>query len=308
MFQGFQRAWLGCSALLALAWAGPAAAYCRTTTCSVKPTPAGCSEGQLLRDPTTGCLASGKPISWAPRCVSLSVQENGSRKLGLDYAGAEGIVKTAFARWPAAQCSGGTPSIEVFSIGPLTCDLREYNSNGPNANAILFRDEAWEYDSRAIALTTVRFNLSSGEIRGADMEINTYGFALNEQSLSYVVTHEAGHFLGLDHSPRPDAVMFSEYSVDNASSAAGTPKLSDDDIAGICATYPPNRTAPATCDPEPDMGFASDCGGDVVASCSYSGVHSAHPSSWWLGLVGLILLRRGRASKVFSARAASDET
>lgn len=294
MFQGFQRARLGCSALLALAWAEPAGAYCRTTTCSIRPAPPGCSDGQTLRDPATGCLTSGKPLYWAPRCVSLSVQEDGSRRLGLDYTRAESIVTTAFARWPAAPCTGGTPSIEVFSMGPLSCDQREYNSNGPNANAILFRDDAWEYDSSAIALTTVRFNLSSGEIRGADMEINTYGFNLNEQSLSYVVTHEAGHFLGLDHSPRRDAVMFAEYSVDNASSSAGTPKLSDDDIAGICAVYPPNRAAPAACDPEPEMGFASDCGGDVIASCNYSSASATHKGSWLLGILGVVLfgLRR----------------
>ncbi|MFZ5891291.1 MAG: matrixin family metalloprotease [Myxococcota bacterium] len=288
MFQGFQRAWLGCSALLALAWASPAAAYCRTTTCSIQPAPSECGDGQMLRDPTTGCLMRGRPLYWAPRCISLSVQKDGSPRLGLDYAHAESIVTGAFGRWPAAQCEGGSPSIELYSLGPISCDQREHNSNGPNANAILFRDEAWDYDLNAIALTTVRFKPASGEIRGADMEINTYGFDLSQQSLSYVVTHEAGHFLGLDHTPRQDAVMFAEYSIQPDSNSSGDPQLSDDDLAGICAIYPPNRAVPAQCDPEPDMGFASDCGGDVIASCGYASARvTTHRSPWLLlGLFG----------------------
>ena len=78
------------------------------------------------------------------------------------------------------------------------------------------------------------------EILDADMEINTtppdYDFALpgdpTGDDLHMVITHEAGHFLGLNHSTLTGAVMFGEYQ-----SGVLLSGLSDDDIAGICDIY-----------------------------------------------------------------------
>lgn len=300
MFQGYQHAWFGCIALTISTWAGPAAAFCRTSTCATYPTPDECKGGLHVRDPATGCVMRGKPIYWAQRCVSFSVQAGGSARLGLDSSQVESIVAEAFGLWPAAACNGGSPSIALYSTAPISCDLREYNDVGPNANAVLFRENEWDYEASAIAVTTVRFDLGSGEIRGADMEINTYDYELlTPQNLSYVVAHEAGHFLGLDHSARLDAVMFAEYQVDSPVNARRAAKLSNDDIAGICAIYPPQRDTPPSCDPEPETGFASDCGGDVVASCSFAKPSSARAPSWLFGGVasGLMLRRRKQRNR-----------
>jgi hypothetical protein len=253
-----------------LALAPAARAYCRTTTCAGANAPANCGPLEDRRDPRTTCLLVGKPLYWAEPCTSFSVQSTGSPLLGLDYTEAESLVATAFSFWPAAACSDGNPSISVQSLGPVLCDRREYNPSGPNANAILFRDHDWPYDPIAIALTTVSFDGATGKILGADMEINSGGFALTDASLRYVVTHEAGHFLGLDHSPRTDAVMFANYSIQDPRVSSAEPVLSSDDIDGICATYPPARSVSAVCDPEPAKGFAADCGGDVVGSCAFT--------------------------------------
>jgi MYXO-CTERM domain-containing protein len=80
---------------------------------------------------------------------------------------------------------------------------------------------------------------------GAYMEINTADHQYVEHSpakpgfagLDYVVTHEAGHFLGLAHSDDADALMYAHYKNEEAT-------LHADDIAAICALEP--ATEPET--------------------------------------------------------------
>jgi hypothetical protein len=245
-------------AAVGVALASPAvSAFCRTTTCAIPKPPAECQ-----RD-TNGCFTAGIPLAWEQQCVSFSVNQAGSPKLGLNYDAALSLAQKGFSAWPSTSCSDGFPSIAIMSLGPLVCDNREYNVSGPNANAILFRDQGWTHDPQAIALTTVVFNSKTGKILDADMEINSEGFDLNQFDLDYVFTHESGHFFGLDHSSDPNAVMYFQYSLGNSKETNLTP----DDIAAICTAYPSARMTPA-CDFEPEKGFAADCGGDVKASCA----------------------------------------
>jgi hypothetical protein len=106
----------------------------------------------------------------------------------------------------------------------------------------------------------VAFSTKTGQILDADMEIQTGLLTVGD--LDFVITHESGHFLGLDHSPLPSAVMFFQYG-----GGAVMPHLSDDDVDAICTAYPTARSAPA-CDFEPPKGYATDCGGDVIAACA----------------------------------------
>ena len=245
------------AAVLALALpARPALAFCRTTTCAVLHPPDSC-----VRDMDTGCWLQGIPLFWPQQCMSYAVNTSGSVLLGLDYPAAAAIIDGAFSHWPTASCSdGGSPSIAFMGRTGLTCDRVEYNPTGPNANAILFRDENWTHDPAAIALTTVAFSTKTGQIFDADMEINTPLITVGD--LDFVVTHESGHFLGLDHSPDPTAVMFFQYG-----GGSVMPQLSSDDLEAICTAYPTSRPAPA-CDFEPPKGYATDCGGDVIATCA----------------------------------------
>lgn len=247
-------------ALMAMtAWAEPAWAFCRTTTCAEKGAPAEC-----VRD-ANGCWAAGIPLVWTQQCVSFSVSGLGSPRLGLDYPAAEALVQSAFSMWTNAMCPDGFPSIAISSLGPLMCERREYNSTGPNANAVLFRDEGWPHDPGIIALTTVSFDPNTGKLLNADMEVNTQWYdQLGQLEIKYVVAHEAGHFLGLDHSREPTAIMYYRDSFTGMSD----PMLTPDDLAGLCAAYPPDRAVPPTCNFEPPKGFATDCGGNVTASCA----------------------------------------
>src|SRR5882724_3479383 len=240
-------------ALAMLAGARTAEAFCRTMTCG--------KECEL--DPDTQCPI-GIPIAWPQYCLSYSMQYQASRKVDLDTA--TSILEKAFSAWQEVSCpSGGPPSIVLdHSYGSVACAAHEYNQADGNANVIMFHDDAWPYSSQGdiLALTTVTYSKKTGDIYDVDMEINgTMNLSTSDIvdpegfDLQSIVTHEAGHFLGLAHSQDPDATMWAEYSA----GTDGFRDLSDDDIAAICTVYPP-ATVDNVCDFTPRQGFSPDCG------------------------------------------------
>ena len=283
MIHRFVASWLLRGGAIAgvLLCSSPAAAFCRTTTCATRSADPTC-----VRDPN-GCWVAGAPLYWESSCTSYSVQQDGSPNLGIDYDTAVTLAVGAFAHWPAAMCGEQFPSISVEDFGPASCNRPEYNPTGPNANVIMFRDQSWTHASTALALTTVTFNTTNGKILGADMEINSTGaFPLDANNLRYVLTHESGHFFGLDHSQDSSAIMYFQYTLPGSN--APDPVLTPDDVAAICATYPPDRVA-TECRFEPALGFAPNCGGDVTGGCSVGQVTRANGSPVGPGEAALLL-------------------
>jgi hypothetical protein len=262
----------------AVAFLAPSAAraFCRTTTV---PIPANYS-------PTRGCFIEGLPLFWKGACVGYSLNVNASATVPL--AKATSIIDDAFKSWSAVSCaSGSSVGIAASNLGTVTCSEVRYNSNGPNQNAIIFRDDTWPYSdpNNTLGLTTVTFNADTGEIYDADMELNATGKNLSTSAtvpangfdLLSVVTHEAGHFLGLAHATSPTSTMFASYKP--GTSALRT--LSADDIAGVCEIYPTGaqrRVATSVsstgviaadgCDPTPRHGFGSACAENPVPADS----------------------------------------
>ncbi len=314
-------------ALLAAAWSlstpGTAEAFCRTTT----------SKAPADYDPSvSGCWTQGLPVYWANACVSYDIQEDASSQVSYDQAST--AIATAFSTWTETICSGtegdsGRLSISVVDLGPVACDLVEYDQNGPNQHVIVFRDDSWPYDdsSNTLALTTVSYDLDTGEIYDADVEINSAEYTLSTAAtvppggydFESIVTHETGHFLGMAHSQDTQATMYAHY----APGSENMRGLTEDDVDGICGIYSPDGmrhvsadasvtgTLPeATCDPTPRHGFTTECMGDSSSSpspppsswCSLRGGAGArdHEGEGGLALVGAIALgtairrRRGR--------------
>jgi hypothetical protein len=268
-------------------------------------------------------------IQWPHRCISYDLQYEASKQVSL--ADAEAAARAAFDGWQTAICpgSGLPPGIHLLDqFGPVACKVHEYNQTDGNANIIMFHDDKWVYDeaTNAIAMTTVTFNYKTGDIYDVDIEINgTKGLSTSQTptpdtfDLQSILAHETGHFLGLAHSLEPGATMRSTYDQGDISFR----DLADDDIAGICAVYPPEDMAkPGTCDFTPRGGFTPECGifpthggmcsvGSLRAGGAEGGI-GGWGSAWGWGLavtaLGGSLRARARVRARVRVRATSTRT
>jgi hypothetical protein len=271
-----------------------ARAYCRTTTCD--PTHPTAPDACQYED---GCAQNGIPLFWPNACVAFSVQQTGSPLRNIDFATFDAVVSDVLYEWSHVDCGGGSPSIQLFDRSPVACARVEYNADAkqPNANIWMFRDAAWPHGGRGtLALTTVTYSPATGQIYDADVEINsaqnriTVGDSSIRLDLKSIVIHEAGHTLGLSHSPATYATMFSSYDPMDTSFRS----LSDDDIQGICAVYPAGQDRGA-CDPTPP-GFSSACSVPPDKGCALR--VPPRPSLWGFAGVGLLAaLALGRARR-----------
>jgi hypothetical protein len=256
--------------------ARPAAAFCRTTTCDPS------DPAQNCQSDDQGCVTSGSALFWSSSCVTVGIQSSGSPRNQIDYETFTDVAVHAFDRWANADCGDALPSIRVNAVGPVACDASEYNDPGGNANVLMFRDDEWPYPGSidALGISRVRFDRETGEIWDVDIEINgtqalsaqlpSEAGAPGAADLTYVIAHEAGHLLGLSHTRVSGATMRSGYQLGVPAAQA----IAEDDVTGICAIYPPNRTVTSTsCTPR--HGFSSECGG---ANVSPSGQQDSQPS------------------------------
>lgn len=242
-------------ALATLALSSQAFAFCRATTCDP-------SKKACARD-TQSCLIEGRPLFWASSCVQIYVQAGGSPAQGIGFGAAKESVSRAFAAWLSADCGGAAPLIDVQVLGPISCDQAEYSQTQKNANIVMFRDGEWPYvgSEDALAFTHLVFNADTGELWDSDLEINSFEFPFStgepvtSNDLDSMLTHEVGHMLGLGHTLVKDATMYAEY--EEGTDTLRT--LESDDVAGICATYAPDRV-PSRTSCSPRHGFSDVCG------------------------------------------------
>lgn len=239
-------------ALAASSLAPSASAFCRSTTCT---------GGECARDEEE-CKTTGKKLFWKTACVGYSMHEDGTANLPMKHV--RPAIARSFAAWVDLECEdGGFASLSFAELDDVSCHRTEFNPEDPNANIVLFQDTKWGYTSadNNLAKTTVTFDDETGEILDADIEINhAYnGFTISEENVEYdlvsVVTHEVGHFIGLDHSLDSLATM-------NATYERGTIDLrtiEPDDVAAACAAYPADREA--ACSTKPKGGLGKECGG-----------------------------------------------
>jgi MYXO-CTERM domain-containing protein len=281
--------------------AAEAQAFCRTTTCD--------PEVESCIPDANGCIPTGLPLYWPERHIHFGVQKDGSPRRRITYEAANEVISASYRTWRSVECAGRAPSFEIWDLGApfggIECDEPEFNQSEPNANVWIFRDDDWPYagGSSTLALTTITFEVPTGAILDADVEVNTFtinitvGDRVIDNDLLSIATHETGHFLGLSHTNVQAATMFAHYSPGDIEFRT----LHPDDVAGICDIYPPDRETSGGDGPRPRHGFSRYCAEPTQRSRGCSLASSSGETSRsrpWSEGVGIALLGLAAAGLV----------
>lgn len=229
---------------------GTAQAFCRTTT---SPPPTGWNPA------VSGCWTTGNPIAWTAGRVPYGISAAASKYATL--AEATRVADLAFAAWNSALCSGGPPNVQAYDVGPLDlaldsgdCTWSSATCDAVTHDVIVFDDDSWPHDDpvNTLAITTVTYGSQDGEIFEAFTEVNSAQHALTTEEpptggafdLQAILTHEAGHFLGLAHATDTHSIMYAYYQ-------PGAINLTPDDTGAICTIYDPPASGGPSCQSAP---------------------------------------------------------
>jgi len=222
------------SGVLAAAILAPAmaTAYEQTMTCTKSGIYA-CLPGEIAQ-----------PVHWPQRVLPFVINEEGSDDF---EQGADGkiseelqqVIRLSFNAWYEVDCA-----YLEFRYDGLTSDRTVGFTRGEDNSNIVMWTEDWPYGgaTTAYALTSVTFDTKTGIIADADIELNGDQFSFtneDEEAATLVdvrntLTHEVGHFIGLDHSPIEDATMYARAPEGELIKRS----LHEDDIEGLCDIYP----------------------------------------------------------------------
>lgn len=294
------------AALGASAIPTPADAYVRTTT------------------------RSGAALRWRGDCLGLVVHA-GNPPPNLTPEVFLNAARAAAAAWsrPGVSCTELVLVVEGS-------DAAAANASHDRVNNVTFRRGRWCreprdpsepcYDASALAITTVTAQERDGVILDADIEVNAVNFTWDDivargsrgaQDIQNTLTHEFGHFIGLDHNcygggdqprprdhdgqPVPDCTT-APPEVKRATMYAAVIRgdttrrmLSEDDLRAVCDIYPATG-AGAACEPgaiPPPVAGPGDGGGcDCALSAGRRPAPLAVPLALLLGLAALRAWRR----------------
>lgn len=247
---------------LALVAPDSARAWCRMTTSMIPSTPG-------------ACVHDGVPLAWGHRCTSYRFFSDGTPDMS--WSDLRAVAALSFGAWDDVVCpDGAMPGLVAREGTDATgapelslCDRAEYNIGGPNVATIVFVPD-WStrpmYDPSAYAVTTVWHNTRTGEIYDVDMEYNEQRGPFTRcgdvpctdgrVDLQNVMTHEAGHWYGMAHTP-DDAAATMYFAAPAGEIDKRT--LQPDDIGAFCDAYEFAGLG-SSCDDTPRGGLKLTCG------------------------------------------------
>lgn len=180
---------------------------------------------------------AGIPIVWKKFPVVYSINEKGSDNV--QDGGDETAIRLAMAQW------NELPGTSVKLVENTKAAARKISDWKPlGSHIVVFAEEGdpaiLPPGSGIIAVTPIAYSVSTGGILDADIVFNGAEFVFTTSPMPgamdiwSVTSHEAGHFLGLDHSGIVGSTMWPFEAVN----AFASRSLSDDDRAGLRALYP----------------------------------------------------------------------
>jgi hypothetical protein len=173
------------------------------------PEPAGAATCQPYRVP------GGEAIYWAVDSVTLAIDSALPEEL--DSEDMLSSVTLGLRAWSDLPCV--TMEVEFRDDGEGFSDCPgEVLDDGLQCVYWVLPDEDWRFGMGLVAVTLVHHNAMTGEIVDTDLAINGTGnFTWSsppicdidspDHDLLATLTHEFGHFFGLDHSSVPQSVM-----------------------------------------------------------------------------------------------------
>jgi len=283
-----------------------------------------------VRYRTTALLGGlGAPYAWGRSSLNIVGYPHGIPTMPADQIGA--AMTAAVAAWSKQDPANTACSFLDLSVSIQSVDALPPAADHDDVNTIALRDGVWTdictkmkdgttvcHQPGELALTTV-WSRGCGEIVEADVEVNAdtstpSAFMWADldvtatnggyHDLQNALTHEMGHFIGLDHTCElaPGAAAGEVDDLGNAvpdcgdataaemeatmypSSEAGDVSkrsLSQDDRNGLCAIYPVG-TNPVTCGAS-----SASSGGCAVASDP--GAANGPRAVRWFTIVGAAL-------------------
>lgn len=212
------------------------------------------------------------------------------------YEGARDDVLAAFAAWSGAGCS----DLELAFDGERAVSAG-FREAAVNTNAVLLRTSSWPFQAGTIGVTTTTYNRQTGALVDADIELNGYDFTFvrvdpscdpltRTMDLRNTLTHEVGHFIGLEHPP--STPTYQEATMFASASSCETRKrtLAQDDVEGVCFIYPVGEPTRDCFEADPPNATAT---GPADGSGCRSVAEGSRGTLWVVLLWGVWVCRRG---------------
>ena len=225
------------------------------------------------------------PLRWYAAAATVTFDQASPGAVDAELT--RGRVVEAFNAWSALACDATASPFRFIFGQALSGSAVGYaeEAGASNENLVTWvRDKpSWAHAQDILALTTLTFDRATGEIYDADMELNEAYFAFSDApddaqaDLLSTVAHEAGHFLGLDHSDLTSSTMYKRSPLGEISKR----DLTADDIGGYCALYGPEAPPQIVIEPPP-----------LAPSCSASGPLGTAPAGLLWMFTAFVAARR----------------